>query len=292
MTNHGFPFVGVVLINLIIGSATAALVESDVYLAGEHYSEWQFQGSKAKCELKHEIPQFGISRFLRLAGEELTFQIKSFQKIPISSEGLIREISPTWKHEKPDPLTSPVNIKQGLMPVVLNRKKASWLISSLAKGQMPSFDFLDWDDPRKKVQVRLSPVNYLKPYREFKRCLKQISDKGYKDYRELEVHFELDIHVLNVNEQDKLKQLAEFVVADQSIRRVSVDGHADDQGARVYNERLSKRRANSVEEYLKNAGVEPSQLRIQAYGERRPKINSRAESARAENRRAEIRLTR
>ncbi len=250
MTGHGFPRLWVVLILLNIGLADASIIKPDIYIAGEHYSEWSFQGSKAKCELKHEIPQFGVSRFLRLAGEELTFQIKSFQRTPNSTEGLIREISPSWVHVKPDPLTSQIELKQGLLPIVLRRKKSSWLLASLAKGQMPSFDFLDWNDTRKEVYVRLSPVNYQKPYREFKRCLKEISDKGFKDYRLHEVHFPLDVHVLGVNEQDLLKQLAFYLIADKSIKTIRIDGHADDQGTREYNMKLSMRRANNVDQFL------------------------------------------
>ncbi len=294
MTNLNFPLVGVVLMYLLLdyATATAALVESQVYLAGEHYSEWQFSGSKAKCALKHEVPEFGISEFVRLAGEELKFHIASFQPIPKSVEGLLREVSPSWKHEKPDPLTNPLHLHMGQIPVNLQRQEAAWLLSSLAKGQMPSFDFLDWDDTRKKVQVRLSPVNYQKPYRKFKRCLKQISDKGYQNYRDFEISFDLDVHVLSELARTRLNELSAFVIADQSIKQVRIEGHADDQGTNHYNEKLSMRRAVTVENYLVKSGVNPAYISRTAYGETKPKIKSRSNHARAANRRAKIQLFR
>ncbi len=292
MASHSFPVVRVVLIIFYASPITASFVEPEIYLAEEHYSEWFFNGSKAKCELKHEIPQFGVSRFLRLAGEELTFHIQSFQQIPVSIEGVIKETSPPWKHLKPDPLTSPVNLKQGLLPIVVERKMSAWLLASLAKGQVPSFDFLDWNDTRKKVHVRLSPVNYQKPYREFKRCLKEISNVGYEDYRLSEVHFALDVYTLSESEQQYLQSLAEFVIADSSISGIRVDGHADDQGTKKYNERLSGQRADTVAEYLRHAGIETIDIEKISYGETRPKIRSRSERARTANRRVEIHLSR
>ena len=43
-----------------------------IYLAGIHDADWTFSGSKSSCELRHEIPGFGIGRFQRLAGEDPT----------------------------------------------------------------------------------------------------------------------------------------------------------------------------------------------------------------------------
>lgn len=325
---------GLVVILLLPAVASWALVEPDNYLAGEHYSEWEFQGSKAKCELKHEIPKFGIGRFLRLAGEELSFRIDSFQPVPISVEGVLREISPSWEHGEPDLLTQKVSLKSGLTPVKLGRKPAAWLLSSLAKGQIGSFDFLDWDDSRKAVHVQLSPVNYQKPYREFRRCLRALSQKGFEAYRQIDmhfpkevrvqlfpvnyqepcrevrrcfsavsqnefeayrqpdVHFPLDIHELDATAQELLRQLAEYVIADDSIKQIWIDGHADDQGTPKYNDKLSERRARSVYEHLVARGINPALLTRQAFGESRPRIRSRSEHARAANRRAEIRLSR
>ena len=292
MTIRGHACLSIVMMSLVIRPAQADLVESDIFLAGEHYSEWQYDGSQAKCELRHEIPQFGISRFLRIAGQDLTFRINSFQPTPRVVEGLIRETTPSWKDKQSDPITLPVILKQGLLPVDLRRKEAAWLLASLADGQMPGFDFLDWDDTRKKVHVRLSPVNFQKAYRQFKLCLNQMSNKGFDDYRETEVNFELDKHVLRSKEQATLEELADYILADRSIKRIMIDGHADDQGTHPYNRKLSQRRADSVEAFLTKAGVSAGQIETHAYGETKLKINSRTESAREANRRAEIRLIR
>jgi outer membrane protein OmpA-like peptidoglycan-associated protein len=279
-------------LSLLSHGAGAAVVEPDLYMAGEHESVWEFNGSSAKCELRHEIPRFGTARFLRLAGEELSFKVDSFQPVPEPVEALLREESPAWEHAEPDPLTQPVQVRQGLRPLELERKPSAWLLASLAKGQVGSFDFRDWDDNRKTVHLRLSPVNYQKPYREFRRCLKSLAAMGFEEYRNSEVRFALDVHELDKNERLFLDTMAQFIIADESISEVQIEGHADDQGTRRYNRKLSSRRANSVYQYLQAAGVEARLMSRRGHGESRPKIRSRSETARAANRRVEILLLR
>ena len=298
MPRHRYPlhtwtrFLSSVWFCLVPALSQGAAVEPDLYMAGEHESEWTFNGNSAKCELMHEIPRFGTASFLRLAGEELKFKIDSFVPVPEAVDGLLREVSPSWEHTDPDPLIQEVKVKRGMRPLALTRKPSAWLLASLAKGQVGSFDFQDWDDNRKTVHLRLSPVNYQKPYREFRRCLKSLSSKGFEDYRDSEVHFPLDVHLLGRQEQAFLDTLSAFIVADESIREIRIEGHADDQGTRRYNQRLSSRRANSVFDYLVTAGVKADLISRRGYGEVRPKVRSRSESARAANRRAEIQLIR
>jgi len=293
MASHNLWYGNLVCLLLLLPEiAYTGLVAPDIYMVEANYSEWQFAGNRAKCELQHEIPRFGIGRFLRVAGEELSFRIDSFQPIPESVEALLREISPAWEPGKPDPLVQEISLKKGLVPVELKRKPAAWLLSSLAKGQIGSFDFVDWDDTRKTVHLRLSPVNYQRPYREFKRCLKDLSSMGFLAFKESEVRFPLDVHELGPAARDFLRQLADYLVADASIRRVEINGHADDQGTHPYNQRLSERRARSVFDFLTASGVNSALMQRDAYGESKPRMAGRTKRARAANRRAEIRLLR
>ncbi len=75
-------------------------VAAEIYGAGLHESAWHFSGSSALCELTHEIPQFGQARFRRLAGEQLSFRIDTYQPVPERIEGVLREVSPPWSHAR------------------------------------------------------------------------------------------------------------------------------------------------------------------------------------------------
>jgi outer membrane protein OmpA-like peptidoglycan-associated protein len=283
---------GVLFLGAFFKTAYAELVEPLVYMTAMHTADWAFQGSKYKCELRHEIHKFGIARFQRLAGEDLSFRLDAFQPVPGDAETLLREVSPDWKHETPDPLVQKTNISQGLTPLKLRRGKSSWMLSSLDNGQIPSFDFLDWDDSRKTVHLRLSPVNFQRSYRAFRLCLKALSPDGFDSFRHSVVHYALDVHALDGVAEGRLEALAEYLLEDSSIKGIVIDGHADDQGTHRYNNNLSGRRAKGVYEYLVAAGVDGSLMRRHAHGESRPTIRGRSERARAANRRVEIDLVR
>lgn len=270
----------------------ATQLESQIYMAGLHESEWVFAGSDISCELRHRVPQFGQAIFRRIAGDDLNFRINSFQPIPEKLNGTLREVSPAWEHEAPDELQQHLQINSGMQPVRLGRKPAGWLLTLLSKGQVGSFGFLDWDDSRRQVYVRLSPVQFQKPYREFKHCLSQLSNEGFESLQQSMVYFPLDIDKLGKQAKQRLDRLAKYIQADEKLAGVTISGHADDQGTRRYNKKLSARRAESVFNYLVSKGVDAGLMKKRHFGESRPAVAKRTEQARAANRRAKISLSR
>ena len=265
---------------------------AEIYMADVHQSAWTFEGSRALCGLTHEIPQFGTARFQRLAGAELSFRIDSYQPVPERAEATLREVSPAWQHAESDSLEQLVVVKPGLRPIELDRRPAGWLLSSLAKGQVGSFDMLDWNDSRKLRQIRLSPVNFQQAYRTFKQCLRELETQGFVPLGPTGVNFALDVYQLDGQARETLRSLADYIKADETISAVRIAGHADDQGTDRYNMKLSARRARAVYDYLVQAGVEPQLMSQRHYGESRPKARGRSEAARATNRRAEVELVR
>ena len=70
--------------------------------------------------------------------------------------------------------------------------------------------------------------------------------------------------------------------------RVLVAGHTDERGSREYNVALGERRANTVGDILRMAGVGRGQVRIVSYGKERPINLGHDEASRAQNRRVEL----
>ena len=285
-------FAWIALGGLLPWSVFAEELPAEVYMAEVHQSSWNFEGSRALCELSHEIPQFGVARFQRLAGEELSFRIDSFQPVPERIEGMLREVSPPWHHADSDNLEQLIVVEAGLRPVNLDRRPAGWLLSSLAKGQVGSFDMLDWNDSRKQRQIRLSPVNFQQAYKPFKQCLRELEQGGFAPSGPTSVHFALDVHKLDNRAEGLLGPLADYIKADDRITAVRIAGHADDQGTNRYNLKLSSRRAKAVYDFLAKSGVEKKLMSRRSYGESRPKVRGRSERARAANRRTEVELVR
>ncbi|MEJ2590758.1 MAG: OmpA family protein [Candidatus Thiodiazotropha sp.] len=286
-------FAAALICLLGLGQAVGAdRPDAEIYMAQVHDSTWTFQGSGPVCELTHEIPQFGLARFLRVAGENLVFRIDSYQPVPERVEATLREVSPEWHHSPPDPLEQQVVVASGRHPISLDRRPAGWLLSSLAKGQIGSFDLLDWNDSRKPLHIRLSPVKFQQPYREFKQCISRLAGKGYESLRHTTIHFDTDVHRLDPASRRTLEGLADYVKTVGGIKAVKVSGFADDRGKSGYNLRLSARRAKSVADFLVARGIAPSLVTSRHYGESRPKVRGHSKAARAANRRVEIDLTR
>jgi outer membrane protein OmpA-like peptidoglycan-associated protein len=287
-----FAWISLAVSGLAPTPARAEELAAEIYMADVHQSGWTFDGSRALCELSHEIPQFGVARFQRLAGEQLSFRIDSYQPVPERIEGMLREVSPPWQHAASDPLEQLIQVQEGLQPIKLDRRPAGWLLSALAKGQVGSFDMLDWNDSRKLRKIRLSPVNFQQAYKPFKQCLRELERGGFVPSGPTSVHFALDVDKLDAQAQGLLKPLADYVKADERITAVRIVGHADDQGSNRYNLKLSARRAKAVYDFLAKAGVARKIMSRRHYGESRPKVRGRSEAARAANRRAEVELVR
>jgi outer membrane protein OmpA-like peptidoglycan-associated protein len=70
--------------------------------------------------------------------------------------------------------------------------------------------------------------------------------------------------------------------------RIEVGGHTDAEGTAERNQRLSERRANSVADYLKRAGVDAARLTAIGYGQEKPIADNATAEGRALNRRIEF----
>ncbi|WP_018478633.1 OmpA family protein [Pontibacter roseus] len=84
-----------------------------------------------------------------------------------------------------------------------------------------------------------------------------------------------------------LDSLAAFLRAKPEAV-VEVQGHTDDVGSEEDNQRLSEQRAQAVQLYLLQQGIEPERITFQGHGEKRPKMENDSEESRARNRRVEI----
>lgn len=100
------------------------------------------------------------------------------------------------------------------------------------------------------------------------------------------IQFEFDSSVLKTSSYSTLDKLAKELRDNNSS--VALDGYASAEGSESYNLTLSKDRANSVKQYLVNAGVSSSSITAQGYGEKNPVASNATEEGRVQNRRVEI----
>lgn len=70
--------------------------------------------------------------------------------------------------------------------------------------------------------------------------------------------------------------------------RVLLAGHTDEKGSREYNIALGERRANTVADLMRMAGVSRNQMRVVSYGKERPANFGHDEASHLQNRRVEL----
>ncbi|WP_133127507.1 peptidoglycan-associated lipoprotein Pal [Legionella nagasakiensis] len=70
--------------------------------------------------------------------------------------------------------------------------------------------------------------------------------------------------------------------------RILIAGHTDERGSREYNVALGERRANTVAELMRMAGVSRQQIRVVSYGKERPANYGHDEASHRQNRRVEL----
>jgi len=101
------------------------------------------------------------------------------------------------------------------------------------------------------------------------------------------VTFESGSSALTPDSYRVLDEVVRSLMAYPEVR-VEIQGYTDSVGKASANMSLSQRRAESVRQYLVNAGVDPSRLVAKGYGEDNPVSTNSTPGGRAQNRRIEF----
>jgi len=104
----------------------------------------------------------------------------------------------------------------------------------------------------------------------------------------LRVNFDFDKFTIRKADEVDLKKAIEFVKKYPNAN-VKIEGHTDSIGSDKYNQKLSEKRAEAIQNYLIEKGaVKKTDISTVGYGESKPVADNKTSKGRAENRRAEI----
>lgn len=112
----------------------------------------------------------------------------------------------------------------------------------------------------------------------------------YKMQKEIVVPFRFDKYALTTSSKQELDSIATSV---QGMKRyfIAVEGFTDKTGSAQYNEALSRRRADAVVQYLvAKHDIPIYRIHMIGLGSQKPAVEGRGRSARAKNRRVEVKL--
>jgi outer membrane protein OmpA-like peptidoglycan-associated protein len=80
------------------------------------------------------------------------------------------------------------------------------------------------------------------------------------------------------------------IMAKYADNRVRIEGHTDSTGSDDFNQKLSERRAASVQTVLVSRGVQATQISVVGLGEAKPIADNATADGRAKNRRVELHI--
>jgi outer membrane protein OmpA-like peptidoglycan-associated protein len=101
------------------------------------------------------------------------------------------------------------------------------------------------------------------------------------------IHFGFDSPTITNEELTKLDKFVQ-AIEKAGLIQIRIEGHTDSTGGISYNEKLSVKRAASVQDYLLLRGVEKTKISLQGFGESKPQEPNDTEAHRAQNRRVTL----
>ena len=100
--------------------------------------------------------------------------------------------------------------------------------------------------------------------------------------------FDFDKYNIKAKYHSVLNQVVTVFEKNPSLK-VEIEGHTDNFGTRAYNQKLSKRRAMAVRNYLVKSGIDKKRLSAVGYDFSRPRASNETAEGRALNRRVQFR---
>ncbi len=114
----------------------------------------------------------------------------------------------------------------------------------------------------------------------------EVEVKGNEKIERHVVYFDTNSSSLTSEAMMVLEKQILPAVKDVKSKKITVEGHCDERGSSSYNNKLGKKRAESVKEFFVKSGINSSKIKVRTFGESQPVDKGHDESAWAKNRRA------
>jgi outer membrane protein OmpA-like peptidoglycan-associated protein len=253
--------------------------------------EWKVEGDQFECRLSQPITDFGAGEFVRRAGEQATFRIKSAGNMMGAGSATLIAAAAPWQPGRGDINLGSVRVSNGEFPFSSSQVQAGRLISGLMDGRSPVIRHYS-RDVGGTTEVRLLPVKFNKAFGDYQQCVAKLLPMNYDQVKQAEVGFPGGGIDLDAQAKSRLQTIVAYLKADPTVNHIELDGHSDNSGNRLTNRDLSRRRALAVMDYLKAQGIPEEQITLRFHGERYPLAPNTNNANRARNRRVNVHLER
>lgn len=252
--------------------------------------EWTVEGDKFECRLTQPITDFGSGEFVRRAGEQATFRLKTFNPMVGGGSATLLAAAAPWQPGRGDINLGTVRIGSGNVLFNSSQVQAGRLISGLIDGRSPLVRHASADG--RVSEVRLLPVKFTKAFADYQGCVAKLLPQNFEQVKQSQIGFPGGGIELDAAAKAKLQVMVEYMKADPTVNHIELDGHSDNGGNRLANRDLSRRRALAVMDFFKANGIQESQITLRFHGERYPLASNSSNANRAKNRRVNVHLAR
>ena len=257
-----------------------------------NYAEWRLELSPFACRMWQPIPDYGDAIFQRRAGEDQRFFLQANKPVMRQGKAALKSRAPVWDGSRKTVDFGYVAVTKHPQQVKLSGAMATRMMTELYEGMSPQLTRQSWYSKDVRITVALSSVNFRRAYGQYQDCLAGLLPVNFDQISRSRIHFRSGKWELTAQSRRRLDQVVQYVMADPSVTSFFIDGHTDSVGKRLANLELSKKRAEVVNQYLVDNGVDGGLITTRYHGEGYPLVNNRTAANRAKNRRVTLRLER
>ncbi|MDF0731189.1 OmpA family protein [Pseudomonas entomophila] len=252
---------------------------------------WKVEGDQFECRLIQPIDGFGSGEFVRRAGEQPVFQLRSDSNALGAGSATLLAAAAPWQPGRGDINLGAIRMNRSGVLFSSSQGQASRLINGLLDGRSTVVRSYAGEGGR-PMEVHVLPVSFAKAYSDYQACAGKLLPMNYDQIRQTQVGFPGTALELDASARARLDVILDYLKADPSVNHIELDGHSDNSGNRLTNRDASRRRALAVADYLKAHGVPDEQITVRFHGERYPLAKNNSAANRARNRRVNIQLDR
>jgi len=252
---------------------------------------WKVEGDQFECRLIQPIEGFGSGEFVRRAGEQPVFQLRSDSNVLGAGTASLLAAAAPWQPGRGDINLGSVRMARTGVLFSSSQGQASRLINGLLDGRSTVVRNYTGEAGR-PMEVRVLPVSFAKAYSDYQVCASKLLPMNYDQVRQTQVGFPGGGTDLDASARARLDVILDYMKADPTVNHIELNGHSDNSGNRLTNRDLSRRRALAVADYFKAHGLAEEQITVRFHGEQYPLVKNNSAANRARNRRVNIELDR
>lgn len=274
---------------LLLAALWAGAVQAGTFAFGVD-ATWAYAERAGRCLLEQPVRDFGTVRFVGAPGGAVHLEVLGHREVFADGAVGFYRVAPPWHPKHPDEtLLGRVDQRAG-STLLVNDPLATQVLMALYEGYEAHLQHAAWYGG--EAQLRIGNAHLRPRYDAFASCLQGAAAAGWAAFERTRIEYSTGVHDLREADRSRLRQVADYVLADPAVTRVYVDGHTDDVGHPLDNAALSKRRAEAVAGLLAGYGVPRERLVVRWHGAEYPIANGDDATARAQNRRTTVRLER